>query len=498
MFQFKLSRRYKFLITLVAAALAIPMTGAPVAAAAKDTVVVALPGDINEFDPHTNQLIIYEYGVRKLVFNALVKYDTDLKLQPDLATYKVNADATIFTFKINDKALFHDGTQVTAAAVIKSLERAAGVTKSIFTNRFKDVMSYTSPTKNQVVIKLKTPNSTFLGEMADIAIIAPSNFKKVGSNPVGSGPYKFVSWQANKQIKFERFDQHFGPKGGSKFIIERPISDEQVALNALYSGDVDIIAGVTAATVKQLDTKRAKVVRPKTSNSTSFVEFQLSGKLADVRVRQALAHALDKDSIKLITYGGAGTTSWSPLPASSWAYSAQAGYPYDLTKAKALLAQAGVSNLTFDLEIPAGYPEAESLARVWQQSLAQIGVTMNPTVTEISVWLDRYINHKYDATWNVFNVPADPNGFFDIIMTAHFNDAYKNTKVIDLVAKAKAIGDRNERAKVYAELQKIMVDELPVMIGWWTPIASVTSKKVTGYKINPLGWALVAGVKISN
>ena len=497
MAQFSRRKRLGAIVAITVSALTLSTVAATAATKAKDTVVVAIPGDINNFDPHTNQLIIFGYGVKFLVFSSLVKYDVSMNIQPDLASYSVNGDATVFTFKINPKAKFQDGTQVTASSVISSLKRAAGTTKSIFTSRFKAVKSYAAPAKDTVVITLNGPDAAFLSSLTEISIIAPSNFGKVGSHPVGSGPYKFVSWQANKQIQFERFDNYFGTPGGSKTIIEKPMPDEQVAVNALYSGDVDIIAGASSATVKQLDTSRAVIARPKNSNSMSFVEFNSSGKLSDVRVRQALAYALDKASIKTITYGGGGSSTWSPLPESNWAYSEQAGYPYDLAKAKALLADAGVSNLTFDLEIPAGYPEAESLARVWQQSLAQIGVTMNPHVTEISVWIDLYINRKYAVTWNVFDVPPDPNGFFDVIMGAHFTDDYKNQAAIDLVAKAKALGDRAARAKIYAQLQKIMVDELPVMMIQSVPVASIIGKKVVGYQINPLGWALLSQAKIS-
>lgn len=482
---------------LVVGALVVSTVAAPAATSTKDKIVVAIPGDINNFDPHTNQLIIYGYGVKFLVFSSLVKYDANLQLQPDLATYKANSNATVFTFKINPKAVFQDGTPVTADAVIKSLKRAAGTKKSIFSSRLAAITKYAAPDKGTVVITLKGPDAAFLAGLTDISIIAPSNFAKVGSHPVGSGPYKFVSWTANSQIQLERFDKYFGTPGGSKTIIERPIADQQVALNDLYSGSVDIIAGASAPTVKQMDTSRAKAVRPKTSNSMSFVEFNSSGKLADVRVRQALAYALDKASIKAITYGGGGSSTWSPLPESSWAYSPQAGYPYDLTKAKDLLAAAGVSNLAFNLEIPAGYPEAESLARVWQQSLAQIGVTMTPHVTEISVWIDMYINRKYDVTWNVYNVPADPSQFFDVIMGAHFNDDYKNQTAIALVAKAKSISDPAARAKIYAQLQKIMVDELPVMMIQSTPVASIIGKKVVGYQLNPLGQALISQAKLT-
>jgi len=462
--------------------------------AAKDEVVVALPGDIDNFDPHTNQLIIYEYAVRDLVFSTLVKYDADLALQPDLATYEVNDDATVFTFSLDPDAVFQDGTPVDADAVIASLERAASADGSIWSSRLAGVTGYDAPDEHTVVVTLGAPDAAFLAGLTDIAIIAPSDVDDVASNPVGSGPYKFVSWEANSEIRLERFDDYFGDPSPTETIVEKPMADQQVALNALYSGDVDIIASVSAATVAQVDTTRATVVEPSASNSLSLIEFNSSGKLADPRVRQALAYALDKDSIREIAYGGEGSSIWSPLPESSWAYVEQEGYPYDLDRAKELLAEAGASDLSFTLEIPSGFPDAEQIARVWQQSLAEIDVTLTPDVTELSVWLDAYVSRNYDATWNTFNVGGDPNSFFDVIMKPHLGDDYPNTEVAQLMTDAVSVSDQDARAAIYAQLQQIVVDELPVLIVQSTPVAAVASPSVTGYELNPLGWSLLAQV----
>lgn len=465
--------------------------------AAADQIVVALPGDIDNFDPHTNQLNIYQYAVRDLVFSTLVKYDVDLEIQPDLATFEVNDDATVFTFTLDPEAVFQDGEPVDSAAVVASLERAAGQEDSIFSPRLADVASYDAPDETTVVVTLNSPNAAFLAGLTDIAIIAPSNFDAVGSAPVGSGPYAFTSWEPNKQIELTRFDDYFGEPGATETIIEQPIPDQQVALNNLYSGSVDVITTASAATVAQVDASRATVVEPSSSNSLELIEFNSSGKLADPRVRQALAYALDKESIREIAFGGGGSTAWSPLPESSWAYVEQEGYPYDLDKAKALLAEAGVSDLSFSLEILTGYPEAEQIARVWQASLAEIGVTLTPNVSELSVWLDAYVSRNYDATWNVFNVGGDPNSFFDVIMTPHLADDFPNQEVADLVAQAKSVSDQDARAELYAQLQAIMVEQLPAMIVQSAPVAAITAPSVTGYQINPLGNSLLSQIAVT-
>ncbi|MBK0420433.1 ABC transporter substrate-binding protein [Leucobacter sp. CSA1] len=461
-------------------------------------IVVAIPGDIDNFDPHTNQQIIFEYSIRELVFSSLVSFDVDLNLEPDLATYEVNEDATEFTFELNPDAVFHDGTPVNADAVIESLERAGSAEDSIWSGRLADVASYEAPDEDTVVITLNSPDASFLSGLASIAIMAPSSFDDATSTPVGSGPFTFTSWAANTEIVLDRFADYYGDAGASEQIVLRPTTDEQVALNNLYSGDIDIIASVTSSAAEQVDTGRAQLVEPASSNRLSLIEYNSSGVLSDPLVRQALAHALDKEAIRDIAYGGGGSPAWSPLPENSWAFSEQEGYEYDLDRARELLDEAGVEDLSFTLDILSGYPEAEQIARVWQSSLAEIGVTLTPNVTEMSVWLDAYVSRDYDAIWNAFNVSVDPHSYFDIIMNPHLNDDYQNQEVSDLVAESIATPDEAERAEIYAQLQKILVDELPVMVVQSTPIYSVAATDVEDYSVNPLSWPILRDAVATN
>ncbi|MBB3666509.1 peptide/nickel transport system substrate-binding protein [Garicola koreensis] len=465
-------------------------------ASIQNETVVALPEDIDNFDPHTNQLNTYLYAVRSLVFNGLVRYDASLNIEPDLATFDVNADATVFTFEIDPEAVFHDGTSVNAEAVIASFERAAGEENSIWAPRLADVASYESPDEHTVVITLNDPNAAFLAGIVDISIIAPSNFEDVDSAPVGSGPYKFVSWEANQQIELERFDNHFGEPSPTETIIYRPISDQQVALNNLYSGSIDIIASASVNTRAQVDTDRAEIIQPDASTSLSLIEFNSSGTLDDPQVRRALAHTLDKEAIQEVAYGGEGSLSYSPFAETSWAYTNVEDYEYDLQRAEDLLAEAGASDLTFTLEVPSGFPDAEQIARVWQASLAEVGVSMTPEINESSVWLDAYVSRDYDATWNVFNVGGDPHSFFDVIMTPHLDDDYDNPRMKELIAEATSTSDQAKRADIYAELQQVLVEELPVMVVQSIPVASIIADDVRGYEMNPLGWSLLDNVAV--
>src|SRR5581483_12308558 len=145
-------------------------------------------------------------------------------------------------------------------------------------------------------------------------------------------------------------------------------------------------------------------------------------------VRQALAHALDKKAIQQTVFFGEGTPKWSPIPSDSWAFADRPdAYPYDLDAAKKLLDEAGYGGgFEFTVEVPTGYPDGEQESTLWKASLAKIGVKVNINTSEISQWVQKYVDHDYDVTWNEFPGFGDPNYFMALGMKPHLADQYKN------------------------------------------------------------------------
>ena len=164
-----------------------------------------------------------------------------------------------------------------------------------------------------------------------------------------------------------------------------------MALTDLDAGSINAIESVPANDIASVNSGQASVVEAKTSNQLALFEVNSSGPLANVKVKQALAYALNKPAVRAIAYSGHGDSIWNPIPPSSWAYTYIAGYSYNLQKAKALLAQAGESHLSLTVIVPSGYPEGTQTADIWQQSLQQIGVKLNVDVEQLSVWLDQYV-----------------------------------------------------------------------------------------------------------
>ncbi len=472
---------------------------APAAWADESTLTVALSGDIDNFDPATNQLIAFQAAIATTVFDSLVGYDADLNVVPRLAeTYEVNEDASVFTFDLVDGATFHNGEAVDAAAVISSLQRSAEL-GGVFGGPLQAVTSFDAPDADTVVLTLNASYAPFLTALTNVAILAPSSYENAVSTPIGSGPFVFESWTPNDSIVLSRNEDYWGAKPAYGQLVFKPIPDPQVALTNLYAGEVDVVAEPSTAVVAQTDEGRAQIIRPSASNSVVYIEMMgTKGTLANVHLRRALAHAFDREAVKAVAYGGQGDSVPSPLPTSSFVYADLEGFPFDLDKAREEFAASGAAEgIEVDLEVLAGFPEAEQMGRIWQASLAQVGIKLNVVVSELSVWLDRYVSRNYDMTWNFFGVSPDPHSFFDVIMRPHLEGEYQNQEVVDLVRQGIETSDMDERKAIYTQLQEIVVADLPVMAVQSRPIASIASNSVEGFAMNPLGWPLYKGVSKS-
>jgi peptide/nickel transport system substrate-binding protein len=463
------------------------------AAATSSTITIATQADINNFDPSTEQLNVFE-SIKPLLFSNVVKFGPSLNIEPDLASsWTVSPNATVFTFTIRSGATFQNGDPVTAAAVAGSLQHSEHAT-SVFAPDLLRVKTWQVIGTNTLKVTLKAPYAAFLSALADISIEAPGTYTTARSKPVGSGPYEFVSWTPNKQLVLKAWSGYWGPKPATQNLIFEPIPDPQVALADLDAGSVQAIVSVPATDVHAVNTSRASVVVAKSSDQLALFEFHSVGVLANVKVKQALAYALNKPAVQAIAYGGQGQIVWNPIPPSSWAYSNITGYPYNLAKAKALLAGAGESNLTLTVIVPAGYPEGTQTADVWQQELRQIGVKLNVDVEQISVWLDQYVKENYQITWNVFDVKGDPDSFYTIIMDPHLASDYHNPEMLKLQAQALATSNETARAAIYKKLDNMVVNQLPVLPIQTEPLYSVVKKGLSGWSLNPLGWPTLSTV----
>jgi peptide/nickel transport system substrate-binding protein len=487
-------------LTSLGAAIAGPTFG-PMSALAQAAgeITIASDGDIDLLDPHISQLLVFGNQIRFTVFNGLVKYAPDLSYVGDLAASWENPDDKTYIFTLRDGLTYHSGQAVEASHVEFSYKRAAE-SNTIWASRVSNIAAYEVIDAKTIKMTLTNVQADFLDGLVQLSIISPEIAPELTTKAIGTGPFKFVEWTPNDQIVLEANPNYHeaGVPGVAKLTF-KILPEAQIAINNVKSGTVNAVLNVPVSQAAPLktDASLSTIIVP----TSSFPLFELLGKnheaiRTNVKVRQAIAHCLDKDAVQATVYNGEGNQKWSFVGSTHWAYKEIAGYAYDPAAAQALLAEAGVSDLEFTCLCIQGYPDGERAATIWQAGLAEAGITMNIEVQELSVWLENYIGHTYDVIWNVFPGFADPNYFVSLGLQPHLQDGWTNAEAARIAAESNQLLDQAMRMELYSQLQDIFVEELPVLVIQETPQASLTQTNVTGWEINPLGFVFVDDVKI--
>lgn len=505
-----LSRR-QLLGRAAALGVSLPVLGAAVSApgfarsaAAQSTggdVTVAISADIDTLDPHVSQLLIFNNTIRFTIFNSLVTYGPDLAYVGDLAASWENPDDKTYVFTLRDGLTYHNGQAVEASHVEFSYKRIVEK-QSVFSGRVANVDTYEVVDPKTIKITLKAVQADFIDGLVLLSIISPEIAEKIETEAVGTGPFKFSEWVVNDHIALEKNPTYFETGVPAiDTLTFRVIPEPQVAITNLQSGDVQGVADVPVSQAVPLkeSTDLTALIVP----TSSIHIFELLGKnseavLSGPAVRQAMAHCLDKDAVQQTVFSGEGLQKWTFVASSSWAYKDVPGYEYDTAKAKTMLAEAGYAD-GFELTVivPSGYPDGERASTIWQAGLAEAGITLNIEVQDLSVWIENYISHNYDITWNVFPGFADPNYFVSLGLEPHLKDAWTNPEAQQIAVAANATIDQAERTRLYGRLQDVFVADLPVLVIQEAPQASLTATNITGWEINPLGSVIVKNVSIT-
>lgn len=466
------------------------------------TLTVGIPADIDNFDPHTNQLVAY-FSIRYTVFEPLVKYDKDLKVQPCLAEeWTLEGDRT-WVFTIRQGVKFHDGHPLTPDDVKYTIERVRDNSTGSFLQSYFANVEAVSVDGQKVRITLKEPNPAFLSDLVPLAIVHPEAAPKLKQHPIGTGPFKFVSWSPNERIVLEANRNYWEPSIPKiDKLVLRPLTDPKLMVSNLEAGTVDVITEVPMPEIPRLSGSASiRLVRPSSSNKIALFEIAQKNHKAfsDPRVLQALAHALDRDSINKTVFHGLGKVIPGPFPSAVWSALQTGGYAYDLERARTLLNDAGWSKgLEFDLITPVGYPELEKMCVMWQASLAQIGVKANVKVQEVPQWLEAYIGRTYHITANFYpQLSADPSTYCNQILLPLVQASMPdNEAVVRLISRGATTVDEAERRAIYEELQRIVLERLPVLTVCEIPVAAASAAKVKGLEINPAGVLWFHGVSV--
>ncbi|ODP29924.1 Heme-binding protein [Paenibacillus nuruki] len=495
------------------------------AATGGGTLIVGRGGDSAALDP----AIVTDGESLKIaqqVFDTLLDYkEGTTEVMPSLAeSWTISEDALTYTFKLREGVKFHDGTDFNADAVVFNFERWSdtkskykfeGDSFDYYDSMFgpeeeRVIASVTATDPTTVVFKLNKPQAPFLQNLAMtcFGIASPKaiedekeNFK---SNPVGTGPFVFKEWKRSDSITLDK-NPNYWQEGLPKMdqVIIRSIPDNTARYNALQNGEIDMMEDLSPDDLASLEANPAlqKINRP--PFNVAYLGFNTTKKpFDDPKVRVALNHAVDKQGLIDAFFAGQAEPAVNPIPPTLWGYNKSVeDYPYDLAKAKQLLADAGYPNgieqeLTFyAMPVPRPYmPDGRKVAEVIQASFEQIGVKVKIESPEWATYLEDLKNGTKDDLfiigWTGDN--GDPDNFFyplldkDSIGGNNYSQ-YDSKEFHDLVVKAQQETDQAERSKLYEQAQVIVKKDAP-----WVPLVHSTpllaaKAELKGYVPSPTG-----------
>ncbi len=493
----------KKLLTVVLALALVALIGCSAnSTLSNDELVVVMGGEAVTLDPH-GQNDQPSSRVRKQIYNTLVTQNESMEIVPGLATeWEITDGGQTLTLKLREGVTFHNGNDFNAEDVKFSLERALAsahvknIVQAIDPNGITVIDDYT------VEIKMLFPFAPILAHLAHTAISILDEEATIaggddyGQNPVGTGPYKFVSWTLGDSIELTRFDEYWGEKALIENVRMRVITENAARAIAVETGDAHIVYDVAPSDVARIEANpELKMIRSP-NFSSQYIGFNVQKEpFDDVRVRQAINLALDMDSIVEAVYFGTGSASKGPIVESVWAYNTDLpGYGYDVEAAKALMVEAGYAD-GFETTIWVNENDQRIQAsEIIQAQLAEIGITLNIEILEWAAYLERTSLGEHEIYYlGWVTVTGDPDyGLYATFHTESFGAAgnrsfYSNPRVDELLTAGRTTGDPDARMAAYKEAQEIIFDEAPWIFTWQGEDLNATRSNVAGFVNNPAG-----------
>lgn len=375
-------------------------TGSTDAVANEITVGIAQDLD-DSLDPH----LAVAAGTKEVMFNVfegLMKPTSTGDLTPAVAeSYTVSEDRLTYTFTLREGVKFHNGDEVTAEDVVYSISRCADTTDGTpLVEAFSVIQSVEAVDARTVAITISEPSNEFISYMT--TAILPAGYDQQDTAPVGTGPFKFVSRAAQDNIVLEKFDEYWGTPAYLDKVTFKIMENADSLVMSLQSGAIDLCSHLTSTQVAQLGGDF--YVAEGTMNLVQALYLNNAEKpFDDVRVRQALCYAVDKQGIIDLAFDGYGSPIGSSMYPAFGKYfdeSLTNYYTKDVEKAKSLLTDAGYPNgFEMTITVPSNYQPHIDTAQVLVEQLKEIGVTAKIELVEWGTWVsDVYAGRQFQST----------------------------------------------------------------------------------------------------
>ncbi len=492
-----------FLVALMATTL--PAGAAP---AVGSTLRIGIDVDAGTLDPRLANDTTARRVIEQ-VYDGLVELDPQVRPVPALAESWTQVSPTVWVFKLRKNVRFHDGTPLSADDVVFTYQTVLDPAfRAPLRGLFTPISKIEAVDPETVRVTLSAPYAP-LFKYLDLGIVSKKAVERLGvdyaSQPVGTGPYKFVAWQRNSRITLEANPGYW--KGAPKLgqVIFNIIPDNTTRAAALESGDVDLIhSPLSPQDVRRLKSQGRVQVHELTGLGLTYLNFNVTDPiLSDVRVRQAIAHLIPQQTIVKQIYQDMDRPATSMLlPAWTEVYSSEIAQPgTDLARAKVLLAEAGWTRkgdvlerdgrrLTLVVRTHSEDPNRVQVAELLVSILRSYGVDARTEITEFPALLQALIGGTYQLALVGWLGLVDPDrGMYNQFHSQGSSnwEKYRNPRVDALLDEGRQKSDPAERARIYREVARIVAADLPYYVLTYQGYIVAINKRVQGFTPNPSG-----------
>lgn len=442
----------------------------------------------------------YSERVNQLLFNGLVQLDPDGRILPDLAERWTVENDRSYVFHLRKGVRFHDGSELSSADVRYTFESILSPSlASPYRKNFDVIDRIEAPDAATVRFTLKRPHAPFLQELTRGIVrrpLAEEDHPGVAPRPIGTGPFVLDSWVPDQAVELSAFPQYFEGAPKISKLVFRVIPEEGTRLLELLAGSLDILENSLSPDL--LDRVREDpdlVVVTGEGNSYTYMGLNLTSPiLSDLRVRRAIAHAIDREGIIKNLLRGEARVATGVLPPGHWAYEPDVrAYPYDPSAAKRILKEAH-----FRLPIRLSYKTSQNelarrIAEAIQHQLSEVGIEVDLRTFEWGTFYDDIKSGNfqlYTLSWVGVN---DPDIYFNLFHSESVPPAganrgrYRNPEVDRLLEKGRQTVDTEARAKIYRLVQKRIAEDLPYVSLWHTKNIVVRKRNLVGFVLYPGG-----------
>ena len=468
-----------------------------------NTLVMIIESSPTNLDPRVG-IDAQSERIDELIFDSLVRRDEHFELKPWLAESWEIPDPQTYVFHLRKGVRFHNGQPLTSNDVKWTFDSLfTGTIRSSKVAAYNKIDRVDAPDEYTVIFHLKEPMASLLWNLSDgaIGIVPYGSGEDFNKNPIGSGPFRFVSAQQDKEVVIERNPNYWEAPAKLQRVELKVIPDATTRALELRKHSADIaINSLTADTVLVLRNDPGLSVMQAPGTIYAYIALNLRDPiLKDIRVRHAIAHAIDVPRIIHYLLRNQAQPANSILPPEHWAYDADVPrFPFDPQRSRQILDDAGYrarDGIRFHIVMKSSTDESTRLmAAVLQQQLREVGIALDLRTYEFATFfsdITKGAYQMYSMRWIGGN--QDPDIFEYVFDSSSFppkranRTFYANPRVDELIREGRGALDQQKRKLIYDEIQRLVAEDLPYINLWYFDNVLVHTNRVRGIALNPAG-----------